>query len=248
MARLRFLALLGLLGSAVAHAAAPTAEELLEATDDVARGESSRAVLSMQVNTENYDRAMKLESWSEGTDKSLIRILEPAKDAGVATLKVGDNIWNYMPRIDRTMKVPAGMMGGSWMGSHFTNDDLVKESRMAEDFTYEITVAPDDPEDPTGVYEITCTPKPDAPVVWGKVVVEVRADRIPISIQYYDEKGNLARTMRFEDVREFDGRKVPAAMVLQPADKPEESTTVRYESIDFDAEIPSHTFTLQALK
>lgn len=228
--------------------AAPTAEELLDATDDIARGEQSHGVIEMYVKTKNYERTMKLESWSQGTEKSLIRILEPAKDSGVATLKVDDNIWNYLPKVDRTMKVPAGMMSGSWMGSHFTNDDLVKESRMAEDFTFEITGRPADEADTTGVYEVTCVPKPDAPVVWGKVVVKVRADKIPVEIGYYDEKGNLARTMKFDDVRDFDGRDVPAVMTLIPADAPDEETRVTYVSLDFDADIPASQFTLQALK
>ncbi len=239
--------LLGLLAAGVVQAA-PTAQELLDATDDIARGDQSHGVVEMHVKTANYERTMKMESWSQGTEKSLIRILEPAKDSGVATLKVDDNIWNYLPKVDRTMKVPAGMMGGSWMGSHFSNDDLVKESRMSEDFTFEITGSPADESDPAGIYEVTCIPKPDAPVVWGKVIVRVRVDKIPVEVTYYDEKGNLARTMGFSDVRDFDGRMVPAKMTLLPADKPDELTEITYIDIDFDAEISPSMFTLQALK
>lgn len=238
------LALVLTLAAAPAAAADPTIEELLDAADDVQRGERSYAVVEMQVKTDRYERTMKMESWAEGTEKTLIRILEPAKDAGVATLKVEDNIWNYLPKVDRTMKVPAGMMGGSWMGSHFTNDDLVKESRMSEDFTGVITGRPEQ----GGVWVIELTPKPDAPVVWGKVIVSITPDKVPTQVQYFDEKGGLVRTMLFQDVREMDGRKVPATMLLQPADKPDEYTRVSYVELDFDVEIPSTTFSLQALK
>ncbi|MCB9781050.1 MAG: outer membrane lipoprotein-sorting protein [Alphaproteobacteria bacterium] len=238
------LACLGPALSAPARAEDPSIDDLLDAADDIQRGASSHAVVVMQVKTDRYERTMKMESWAKGTERSLIRILEPAKDAGVATLMVDDNIWNYLPKVDRTMKVPAGMMGGSWMGSHFTNDDLVKESRMSEDFTGEIVGRPED----GGVWKITLTPKPDAPVVWGKVEIEITPDKVPTVARYYDEKGNLVRTMTWGDVREMDGRKVPAEMKLVPAEEPDEFTLVRYDQIDFDIDVSDDMFSLQALK
>jgi len=223
-----------------------TARDLLDATDDVTRGQSSIATMEMHVKTSHYERTMKMKAWSKGTDDTLIRILEPAKDAGMATLKVGDNIWNYLPKVDRTMKVPAGMMSGNWMGSHFTNDDLVKESRLADDYTYEFTECPADNED--GLYVLTLTPKPDAPVVWGKVVSRVRPDEQPVEVTYYDEHGNLVRTMTFEDYKTFGDRTAPTKMTLVPADKPGEFTQITYDDLQFAADIPSSTFTLQALE
>jgi outer membrane lipoprotein-sorting protein len=181
-----------------------------------------------------------------GTEKSLIKILEPAKDAGISTLKVEDNIWNYLPKVDRTMKVPAGMMSGNWMGSHFSNDDLVKDSRLSEDFTGEITAKPD--TDPDGYWVVELVPKPDAAIVWGKVVTRVRTDLLPVDVRYYDEKGGLARTMSFSDIQELGGRQVPATFTLTPADKPEEFTKVTYRALDFETEIPTSTFTLQSLR
>ncbi len=233
-----------LLVAAPARAADPSLTELLNASDDVLRGERSRAIVEMKVKTDRYERSMKMEAWAEGTESSLIRILEPAKEAGVATLKVGDNIWNYLPKVDRTMKIPAGMMGGSWMGSHFTNDDLVKESRMADDFDGRITGRPEQ----GGEWVVELVPKPGAAVVWGKVVAHIGADRQPIRIEYFDEKGALARTMRFEDKGLLGGRTVPRTMILEPADRPGEFTQVRYLELDFDSPIPPGTFTLQALK
>ncbi len=231
-----------LLGTA--QAADPTLDQLLNASDDVLRGDRSRAVVEMQVKTDRYERSMKMEAWAEGTENSLIRIVEPAKEAGVATLKVGDNIWNYLPKVDRTMKIPAGMMGGSWMGSHFTNDDLVKESRMSEDFDGTIVGRPET----EGEWVVELIPKPTAAVVWGKVVARVSKDLLPTRVEYYDEKGTLARTMLFEEVGDLGGRVVPRSMVLKPADKPDEYTRVRYLELDFDSPIPDGTFTLQALK
>jgi len=224
----------------------PTIEQLLKATDDVTRGASSVAVVEMHVKAKRYERTMKMKIWARGTEKTLVRILEPAKDAGIATLKVGNNIWNYLPKVDRTIKVPAGMMSGNWMGSHFTNDDLVKESRLSEDFDVELTERPGDNE--AGIYVITLVPKPDVAVVWGSIVVRVRPDRMPVSIEYKDEEGVLARTMFFEDYRDFDGRRAPAKLTLRPAKKPNEYTEITYRSLDFDVQIPERTFTLQALR
>jgi hypothetical protein len=224
----------------------PTVEELLNATDDIQRGESSIGVIEMQVKTSRYERTMRMKAWSEGTEKSLIVIESPAKDAGIATLKVDDNIWNYLPKVDRTMKVPSGMMSGSWMGSHFSNDDLVRENRLSEQFTSEITSRPN--ESGEGNWVIKLVPNPDAPVVWGSLVVTVRPDKIPVSIAYFEEDGTLARTMKYEDVREIGGKEIPGTMTLTPADKPEEMTQIRYIELEFDADVPASTFTLQALK
>jgi hypothetical protein len=228
--------------STPALAEEPSIEELLDATDDINRGESSITTIEMQVKTARYERTMSMQAWSRGEENSLIRILSPAKDAGTTTLKVGEDMWNYLPKVDRTMKIPQGMMSGSWMGSHFSNDDLVKSNRLADEFTYVNEGLVD------GVYTIVCTAKPDAPVVWGKVVVKVRADKIPVEVAYYDEDGTLARTMAFSDVRDFDGRMVPATMTLIPADKPEEFTRVTTVEADFEVEIDDRIFTLQALK
>lgn len=235
--------LLMLAGPALAED--PTVEELLNATDDIQRGSSSIGVIEMHVKTARYERTMRMKAWSEGTEKSLIVIEAPAKDAGIATLKVDDNIWNYLPKVDRTMKVPAGMMSGSWMGSHFSNDDLVKENRLADEFKSEITARPENGE---GNWVIKLVPNPDAPVVWGSLVVTVSEARLPVSIEYFEEDGTLARTMTYSDVRDIGGRDIPATMTLIPADKPDEMTQIKYIELDFDAEVPASTFTLQALK
>jgi hypothetical protein len=236
--------MISLILALAARAADPTIEQLLDKTDDIARGASSMAVVEMHVKTANYERTMKMQAWSQGTDRTLIRVLEPAKDAGVSTLKVDDNIWNYLPKVDRTMKVPAGMMSGSWMGSHFSNDDLVKDSRLSDDFTATLVGRPE----AGGYWVIELVPKPDAPVVWGRIVAKITPDELPAEMAFYDEKGVLARTMSYGSVVEFDGRKVPSTMRLVPADKPGEFTEIRYAELDFDPAIPDATFTLQGLK
>ncbi|MFT4624803.1 MAG: outer membrane lipoprotein-sorting protein [Myxococcota bacterium] len=222
---------------------APTAQELLDATDDLFRGESSTATMEMAVKTSRYERTMKMRTWARGTDKSLIVIDEPAKDKGMATLKVDDNIWNYMPKVDRTMKVPAGMMSGAWMGSHFSNDDLVKENRLSEQYTWTTPT-----QNAGGNWVVVLTPKPDAPVVWGSLEVEVTDDRVPVAVRYKDEDGELARTMTWEEPKEMAGRTLPSVMRLVPADKPDEYTVVRYLDLSFDADVPESMFTLQSLK
>jgi outer membrane lipoprotein-sorting protein len=244
MSRLNLVAAL-LLCSTTARAADPTVEELLDATDDVARAGTSIVTMTMQVKTSRYERTVRMKAWSEGEDKSLVVIEAPEKEKGVATLMVDDQIWNYLPKVDRTMKLPASMMSGSWMGSHVTNDDLIKSSRLADDFTATVTGRP---TGTTGNWTIDLVPKSDAAIVWGKVSVRVQADRMPLDIRYYDEKGTLVRTMAFEDVRDVGGRRMPARMVITPADKPGEQTSITYDEATFDVVLPPETFTLQSLK
>lgn len=250
---IQFFTCLGILLPAVAGAEgealtrSATARELLDRVDDLFRGRSSHGVMTMKVVTANWSRELKLEEWSEGQDKSLIRILAPRKERGTATLKVGNDIWNYLPKVRRVIKLPSSMMGDSWMGSHFTNDDLVKDSRMADDYDYSITFQGE--RDGEKVTEVTCVPKPEAAVVWGKIVMRIRdRDQMPLGGDYYDEDMKLARKMEFSGFREMGGRLLPAVMTILPSDKPRESTSVVYESLEFDVPQAKETFSLRNLQ
>jgi hypothetical protein len=203
--------------------------------------------MEMTVATRRWRRDMTLALWSEGTEKVLVKVLEPRKEAGTATLKVGSDIWNYLPKIDRTIRIPTSMMMAAWMGSHFTNDDLVKESRLIRD--YEIQLSFEGPRNGVAVYEFTLMPLPQAPVVWGKIVMEVRkADLMPTWARYYAEDGELKRSMTFSDYRVMGGRLVPSVMRMVPEDKPEEYTEIRYTELQFDIQLPGDTFSLAALR
>lgn len=226
---------------------AQTAEEIMARVDRVLRGDSSYGVIRMQVVTEHWERTMTLESWSLGTEYSLVRLLTPTKEAGTATLMADEDIWNYLPKVDRTIKVPSSMMGGAWMGSHFTNDDLVKESQLVED--YDIAINFDGERDDVAVWEFRLTPKPEAAVVWGHLDYQVRKnDYMPLWVRYFDEDKQLARMMEFRDFSELGGRLVPAVMDMYPADKPNERTTMFYDQLEFDIEIDESFFSLQSLK
>ncbi len=224
-----------------------TPREIIDRVDRILRGESSYGVATMEVVTEHWERSVTMEVWSLGTDYSLIRVTAPRKEAGTATLKAGDDIWNYLPRVDRTIKIPASLMMGSWMGSHFTNDDLVKESRLVED--YDITVAFEGARDDVAVWEFELTPKSEAAVVWGRIHYEVRKrDLMPTWARYYDEDGMLMRVLEFSDFRQMGGRLVPAVMEMLPQDKPEERTVIRYSKVEFDIPLSESFFSLRSLR
>lgn len=222
-------------------------EHILNHVDDLFRGNSSHGTFTMKVTTSHYTREMAMEAWTMGKDFSLIRIHEPQKEKGTATLKAQNNIWNYLPKVRRVIKIPSSMMGGSWMGSHFTNDDLIKENRMADDFTNSISFK--GARDGTDIIELTLIPKPEAAVVWGKILVVVRAgDWIPLYMDYYDEDMSKTRTMTFSDIKMFDDRALPAALRIIPADKPGEYTEIIYKDIRFNIDLDEGFFTLRNLK
>ena len=242
-----------MLGMAVALVAvartahAQTARELVDEVDRLMRGKSSHGTVAMDVVTEHWHRTMRMEIWSLGTEYALVRVLAPPREAGTATLKANNDIWNYLPNVDRTIKIPASMMGGSWMGSHLTNDDLVKESRLIQD--YDISMDYSGPRDGVDVWELKLVPKPDAPVVWGEIIEQIRkSDHMPVWGKYYDERGNLARTITFSDYRRMSGRLVPLVMKVQPADKPDEHTTLTYSALEFDIGLATSFFSLQHLR
>ena len=238
---------LGLMAAASTASAQTDPRDILDRIDRLLRGDSSRGVATMQVVTEHWERQMTMEMWSLGTDYTLVRLRAPAKDAGTATLMAEDDIWNYLPKVDRSIKIPSSMMGGAWMGSHFTNDDLVQESQMAD--VYDVEVTFEGERDGDRVWELTLTPKPEAAVVWGHLEFLVgQDDYVPRWAKYYDEDGELARTMEYTEVSDFGGRLVPAVMNMQPADKPGERTTIRYEELEFDIDVDESFFSLRTLQ
>jgi len=236
----------GVIGAASAHAQR-TGRDIIDHVDRIMRGESSQGVATMEVVTEHWQRSMTMDIWSLGTEYALIRITAPKKEAGTATLKAGDDIWNYLPRVDRTIKIPASLMMGSWMGSHFTNDDIVKESRLIED--YDIAIGYEGLRDGVEVWELDLAPKPEAAVVWGRIVYQVRKrDMMPTWARYYDEDGALVRTFTFSDYKTMGGRLVPARMDARPEDKPTERTTILYSELEFDIGLDRGFFSLRALR
>ncbi|MEZ5538110.1 MAG: outer membrane lipoprotein-sorting protein [Thiolinea sp.] len=228
-------------------AQAITTEQLIKHIDELWRGQTSQATMTMAVKTQRYQRNMTMEAWSKGKDYSLVVIREPVKDKGIATLKVKQNIWNYLPKINRVTKVPSSMMSGSWMGSHFTNDDLIRESTFQDD--YNSTISFQGNRNGRLIYEITAIPKPNAAVVWGKVVMQIDQQTLaPFRADYYDEGSTLVRTMTMDQPRRIGNRTVPMRMILQPRDKPGESTVITYRDIQFDVPLETSFFSLQRLR
>ncbi len=223
------------------------AQEIVDQVDRLLRGESSIGAVTMEISTANWRRTLSMQIWSRGTENALVRINKPEKEAGTATLKVGNNIWHYLPKVNRTIKIPTSMMMASWMGSHFTNDDLVKDSRLIHD--YFIAISFEGERDGAQVYEFTLTPRPEAAVVWGKVVLEVRqADLMPTWQRFYDEEGKLARELILSDYKRMGGRLVPTRMIMRPMDKPGEQTMITYDDLTFDVIISDDTFSLRNLE
>jgi len=215
--------------------------------DDQYRGAASHGVMEMQVKTRHWSRNMAMESWSLGKDHSLVRILKPRKEKGTATLKAAGDLFTYLSKTDRTIKITSGMMGASWMGSHFTNDDLIRNSRFDQDYHIRMAPVTDDPTETA--YRFTLTPRPDAPVVWGRLEVEVRKkDLQPLKQHYYDEDGEEVRVLEFSEHREMDGRVMPLKMVMTPLDSPGEYTRVEWKKIRFDVGLDRGFFTLQKLR
>jgi outer membrane lipoprotein-sorting protein len=221
-------------------------ETVVKKMDELYRAESSFSEIDMEIVTPHWKRTLRMKTWTEGKTKTFIRILSPPKEKGVATLRLKNEMWNYLPRANKIIKIPPSMMMSSWMGSDFTNDDLVKEFTLLDDYRYEFT-HPED-ERPELLY-IALTPKEGLPVVWGKIIAAVRkGDYIPVWDRYYDEKGRLMRVINFKDIRRFDGRLIPAVMEVIPQDKEDQKTVLRYLKAEFNIPISEDIFSMRNLR
>jgi hypothetical protein len=222
----------------------PDVKAILDHLDDLYRSKSSISRMEIRVESPRSTRSLRLKAWSRGEEEVLVLIEEPPREAGTATLRVGDNLWNYLPRIARTIRVPPAMMLGSWMGTDFTNDDLVKESSLHDDFVSRVERRS---EDPPGWW-LTLDVKPDVVGRWAKIEILVSDDWLPVEERHYDRKGRLARTMRFDEVELLGGRRIPARILLEPVDGEGRATELRYLEIEFDVPIPEDTFSLSRLE
>ena len=221
--------------------------KILDSVDDIYRSNTSHGILTLAVTTTNWQRTLTLEQWSKGKNKHLIKVLKPKKEKDLATLRVDTNVWNYMPKVKKVVKIPSSMMSSSWMGSHFSNDDLVKQSRMVKDYDYSTSF--EGIRDGIDIVEITCIPKMNAAVVWGKVeVIVYREDFIPLRLIYYDEDLNLSRKLEFSNIQIIDNKKIPLKMQMVPENEPGESTTIQWKEIKFDLTISDDFFSLRKLQ
>jgi outer membrane lipoprotein-sorting protein len=232
------LLLIWLDGSAAAEL---TARALIRKSQDLLRSQSNVGRYRMQISRPDWQRTILLRSWDERAGKRFfIRILAPRKDKDTTFLKVGGNMWMYLPKLERDIKIPPSMMLSSWMGSDFTNDDLVKMSSVVDDYTHRIIgrQGSGDKE----VFTIESLPKPEAAVVWGRLVHRLTAEGLPLEQEFYDEHGKLVRRLVFEDVKLLGGRRLPTRWIMQPLVKPGRRTIMEIERIEFDVDIPPTVF------
>ncbi len=219
-------------------------DALIHDIDRIYRGKTSIGDIEMTITRPRHTNHLKMRLWSRGLEDTFIRVDSPRKLKGVTTLKLGGKMWNYIPKINKVVKISGSMMLGSWMGSDFTNDDMVKESTFQNDYTYRLTQSAH-----AGEIVIEFIPKPNAPVVWGKLVMTVnKKSRLPERIDYFEEGGDKVRALLFTDVRKVGGRTIPTRLVMRPLNKEGHKTEILYENLKFDTEIPHRTFSVANLK
>lgn len=218
------------------------AREIIKKADEKARGKTSTALMSITTVRPKWTRTMELKVWLKGADLALLLVKSPAKDKGIAYLKRKKEVWNWLPSLERTVKLPPSMMSQSWMGTDFTNDDLVKESSVVDD--YDHTLLGSEKLGDSLCYKIQMLPKPDASVVWGKVIVWITPKEfLQLRAEFYDEEGALINTMTGSGVKKIGGRLLPTRMEMVPADKKGHQTIIEYKNLEFDKPIADSFFT-----
>lgn len=228
-------------------AIAQDARDIVKRSEEHLRGNTAIAEMTIRIERPKWTREMAMKSWSRGDDDFLILITAPAKDKGTAFLKHGRELWNWVPAVERTVKLPPSMMGQSWMGTDFTNDDLVKSASTVDD--YDHVLEGEEPQQGRPCWRIRMTPHEDAGVVWDHVLVWIdQQDLLQLRMEFYDEDGELVNTMVNSGIREMGGRVIPVRMEMTPADKPGQRTVIEYVSLVYDRPIPDDFFTVQQLR
>ena len=226
---------------------AQTATQIIERANERMQGESSKAEMAMKIVRPNWERSVSFKSWSKGDDFSLILITAPARDEGTAFLMRENEIWNWLPDVNRTIKMPPSMMSQSWMGSDFSNNDLVRESSIVTDYNH--TLLQDTTINGYDCYKIEMVPTPEAPIVWAKVHTYISKDEyLQLRSEFYDEDDYLIRIMNGSEVRELGGRLIPTKLEMIPVEEEGNKTIVTYQNLEFNIDISERFFSIQNMK
>jgi outer membrane lipoprotein-sorting protein len=199
----------------------------------------------MIVKSRRWERTVRFKAWSDGKDKSFIVITYPKKDKGSTFLRIKTDMWQYVPKIEKTIKIPPSMMLQSWMGSDFTNDDLVKESSVVNDYTHALL------REEEQAYVVESVPRPDAAIVWGKIIQWIDKKKfVPVKDEFYDEDGLMVRRILYNDVKQLPDRYYPMRWEVEPLteEKKGHKTTIIISEIELNMPIEEDVFTMRALK
>jgi outer membrane lipoprotein-sorting protein len=229
-----------------ATSAEVSAEDLVAGALDLVRGRTSYTELSMVIHRPDWERTSSLVSWTRGREDALIRFTAPARDAGNATLKQGDNMWTYTPKLNRTIRLPYSLMSQSWAGSDFSYNDLSRTDDLLRH--YQLTIIESREEDGHNIYTVEAIPHDEAPVVWGKEEWVLRDDYVLMSQTFYDQSMEVLKKLETLTIGELGGRVMPLRMRMSKLDEPENYTEVIYEQAEFDIEIEDRTFTVFSLQ
>ena len=223
------------------------ATEIIRRSDDLLRGENSYCKMTMTITRPKWQRTVTMEAWTGGTENVFIRILAPKKEKGVAFLKKGREAWQYIPAIDSIMKLSPSMMLQSWMGSDFTNDDVVRADSIVMDYTHWILSEPE--EEGVEYWLVEAIPKPDAAVVWGKIVFKIRKSNfVPERVDFFDEDGEIVKYYETSSIKKIEGREIATAFVMYDVLEEGHKTSITYEHMTFKPEMKSGTFSQKNLR
>jgi outer membrane lipoprotein-sorting protein len=247
MKKILIIVLLGLIGSVTYSQDKLTAIEIIVKADELTRGKTNTSTMKMEIIRPTWKRSVTMKGWGRGMDFSMTYITSPAKDKGQVFMKRKTEMWNWMPSISRMIKIPASMMSQGWMGSDYTNDDILKESSIVNDYTHKIVG--EEKVEGFDTYKIEMIPKEDAAVIWGKVYKWVVKEKyIQVKSEYYDEDDDIVKSDFGYDFKMMDGRLIPTRIEIVPADEEGKKTVIYIEDMKFDVDLSESFFTQQKMK
>ena len=222
------------------------AAQIIKKAIDHWRGSSSYSMLTMTIHRPDWERAMTMRTWTLGAKQSLVRVVEPAKDAGNATLLIGQKMWTFSPKINRVIKIPSSMMNQSWMGSDFSNKDIARSDDIVAEYHH--TILDTQTRQGHTVYLIESIPKEDAAVVWGKEQLTIRDDDIVLEHVFFDQAMVITKKLETLEIKQMGGRTLATQQRMVNVEKPQEWTQITVDSAQFGLSIPESTFTLSNLR
>jgi len=235
-----------------------TGEEIIEKVDKNMTFDSAKTEAKLVIHIRGQVRTKTMMSYSEGEDKSFSEFLSPARDKGVKYLKIGDNMWMYLPSVEKIIKIAGHMLRQSMMGSDFSYEDALESGNLLD--KYDIKLATEETTyikfrrgteevtkgRPCYVLELTAKVK-DVTYYKRKIWVD-REIFVPVKEELFAKSGKKLKVMVMADVKKYGRRYYPRYMSMRNLLRKDSLTEMFVTDIDFDAKIPKDTFTQRNLR
>jgi outer membrane lipoprotein-sorting protein len=218
-----------------------SAEEIIQRVDDNRVYTSIEYQATMTISMGDKVREKSFFGYARGEDHAYIEFIAPARDKGTRFLKLGEEMWMYIPAVEKPTKIAGHMLRQSLMGSDFSYDDFTENDRLIE--LYDIELIGVDTIEDRPCYVLELVAKVEEVTYYRQKLWVSQDDYIPIKTELYARSGKLMKEFRVLETKVIGSYNFPVRIKMTNKLRQSTFTELVFQKIDLDVSIPSNIFT-----